>query len=89
VKLADARRLAAPTPRDLEIAAEIKANGGSTTAEELAFTRVWDRFARTWTGHSARSWAAREEAKTGIPCVGLPDGAVYRLREEYREAGRG
>lgn len=80
MKLADAKRLAQPTPEDHEVIAEVRRNGGSLTAEEFAWTRVWDNRGCAWTGPRARRWAAEEEAKTGVPHVGTPDGRLYRLR---------
>lgn len=80
MKLTDARALVTVTDQQREWAAEIKANGGTYTAEEMAWLSVWDYVGNSWTGPRARQWAATEEAKTGIPHVGTPDGRLWRLR---------
>lgn len=84
MRLADARKLARPNADDRRVAAECQRNGGSITAEELAWTRTWNYYGNAVTGARARRWAAADEARTGVPHVALPDGSVYRLRKEGR-----
>lgn len=85
----------APTAEHEATARDCQANGGSITAEELAFTDTWDRYGASYSRVAtlALRRATAEQEADGVPrLVRRFDGplgtgwALYRLRATARES---
>lgn len=70
------------TDRHREIEAEVAANGGSLTAEDVAHTATFDRVAMAWTRRRAQAWIRREQAAGKWQGAHAHDDGTIHVRRE-------